>query len=91
MTHVKTKNTPFDVADHLRTTEEMAAYFEACMEGVEGDKAIISRALADIAHGKGMTQVARDNVLSRASFSNHPQAKAFLALTLPLKSFTVWV
>ena len=34
-----TETTPFDVADHLRTPEEMAAYLEACFEESDGDAA----------------------------------------------------
>jgi DNA-binding phage protein len=30
----KTKTTRYDVAEHLRTPEEMAAYLEACLEEV---------------------------------------------------------
>jgi DNA-binding phage protein len=29
--------TRYDVAEHLRTPEETAAYLEACLEDVEGD------------------------------------------------------
>jgi probable addiction module antidote protein len=63
----KTETTPYDVADHLRTPEEMAAYLEACMEEADGDAAFIAKALGDIARAKGMTQVARDTGLSRES------------------------
>ncbi|MCX5829687.1 MAG: putative addiction module antidote protein [Deltaproteobacteria bacterium] len=61
------KTTPWDVAEHLRTPEEMAAYLEACLEEAEGDAAFIAKALGDIARAKGMTQVARDAGLSRES------------------------
>ncbi len=54
----KTKTTKYDVAEHLRTTEEMAAYLEACLEDANGDAAFIAKALGDIARAKGMTQVA---------------------------------
>ena len=64
---MKTKTTPFDVAEHLRTPEEMAAYLEACIEEADGDAAFIAKALGDIARAKGMTQVARDAGLSRES------------------------
>ena len=57
----------YDVAEHLRTPEEMAAYFEACFEEAEGDAAFIAKALGDIARAKGMAQVARDAGLSRES------------------------
>lgn len=63
----KTKTTAYDVAEHLRTPEEMAAYLEACMEASNGDAAFIAKALGDIARAKGMTQVARDAGLSRES------------------------
>jgi probable addiction module antidote protein len=63
----KTKTTRFDVAEHLRTPEEMAAYLEACMEEAKGDTAFIARALGNITRAKGMSQVARDAGLSRES------------------------
>ena len=63
----KTKTTRYDVAEHLRTPEEMAAYLEACCEESQGDAAFVAKALGDIARAKGMTQVARDAGLSRES------------------------
>jgi probable addiction module antidote protein len=56
----KTIITRHDVAEHLRTPEEMAAYLEACIEDANGDAAFITKALGDIARTKGMSQVARD-------------------------------
>ncbi len=35
----KTVTTHFDMAEHLRTPEEMAAYLEACLEEADGDAA----------------------------------------------------
>jgi len=63
----KTKTSKYDVAEHLRTPGEMAAYLEACLEDANGDAAFIAKALGDIARAKGMTQVARDAGLSRES------------------------
>lgn len=63
----KTITTRYDVAEHLRTPEEMAAYFEACFEEANGDAAFIAKALGDIARARGMSQVARDAGLSRES------------------------
>jgi len=63
----KTITTRYDVAEHLRTPEEMAAYLEACMEEAQGDAAFIARALGNITRAKGMSQVARDAGLSRES------------------------
>ena len=63
----KTNTTKYDVAEHLRTPEEMAAYLEACMEEANGDAAFIAKALGDIVRAKGMSQVARQAGLSRES------------------------
>jgi probable addiction module antidote protein len=63
----KTKTSRYDVAEHLRTPEEMAAYLEACLEEANGDAAFIAKALGDIARAKGMSQVAREAGLSRES------------------------
>ena len=61
------KTTRYDIAEHLRTPEEMAAYLEACFEEADGDAAFIAKAIGDIARAKGMAQVARDAGLSRES------------------------
>ena len=63
----KIQTTRYDVAEHLRTQEEMAAYLEACLEEADGDAAFVAKALGDIARAKGMAQVARDAGLSRES------------------------
>jgi probable addiction module antidote protein len=63
----KTKTTRYDVAEHLRTPEEMAAYLESCLDEANGDAAFIAKALGDIARARGMAQVARDAGLSRES------------------------
>ena len=59
--------TPYDVADHLRTPEEMAAYLDAWLDEAPDDAAGIAKALGDIARAKGMSQVAKDTGLSRES------------------------
>jgi len=64
---MKTTTTPYVVAEHLRTPEDMAAYLEACIEEADGDAGFIAKALGDIARAQGMTQVARDSGLSRES------------------------
>jgi probable addiction module antidote protein len=63
----KTLTTPYDVAEHLRTPEEMAAYLDAWLDEAPDDAAGIAKALGDIARAKGMTQVAKDAGLSRES------------------------
>lgn len=62
-----TKASSYDVAEHLRTPKEMAAYLDAWLEGAPDDASGIARALGDIARAKGMTQVAKDAGLSRES------------------------
>ncbi len=65
------KTTVYDVAEHLRTPDEMAAYLEVCLEDLNGDlngdSAFIAKAIGDIARAKGMTQVAEKTGLSRES------------------------
>jgi len=63
----KTMTTRYDVAEHLRTPEEMAAYFEACLDEANGDAAFIAKSLGDIARAKGMSNIARETGLSRES------------------------
>ena len=66
-TPAKIKTVPYDVAEQLRTPEEMAAYLDAWLTDAPDDAAGIARALGDVARAKGMTQVARDSGLSRES------------------------
>ena len=63
----KTVTSPYDVSEHLRTREEMAAYLEVSIEEADGDAAFVAKALGDIARARGMAQVASDAGLSRES------------------------
>jgi probable addiction module antidote protein len=63
----KTLTSSYDVAEHLRTPEEMALYLDACIEEADGDATFIAKALGDIARARGMSQVAKDSGLSRES------------------------
>lgn len=65
----------YDVTEHLRTPEDMAAYREACLEEANGDAACIAKALGDIARATGMAQVARDAGLSRERLQLTPTAR----------------
>jgi len=85
---------PWDAAEQLETPEDMAAYLEAALE--EGDPALVSAALGDIARAKGMTQLSRDTGLARESLykalssSGHPEfatvLKVIRALGLKLRA-----
>lgn len=63
----KSNTIPYDVAQQLRTPEEMAAYLDAWLTEAPDDIAGITRALGDIARAKGMSEVARESGLSRES------------------------
>ena len=56
---------PWDAADTLRSKEDIAAYLDAVLE--DGDPELLKAALGDIARAKGMTEIARDSKLGRAS------------------------
>ena len=48
----KTRTTPYDVAEHLRTSKEMAAYLEACAEESSGDAVFNAKAREDVERAK---------------------------------------
>lgn len=56
MSNIATR--PWDPAEHLETQEDMAAYLEAALE--DGDPAVVSAALEDIARSKAMARIVRD-------------------------------
>lgn len=53
-TSEKTITMPYDVAEQLRTPEEMAAYLDAWLAEAPDDATGIARALGDISRAKGM-------------------------------------
>ncbi len=61
----KTRTTRWDAGAHLNTEKEAAAYLEAALE--DGNLAVITAALGDIARSKGMDRVARKAGLGRES------------------------
>lgn len=56
----KTATTRFDITDHLRTPEEMAAYLEAAFEEADGDTAFIAKALDDVTCAQGKEERGAD-------------------------------
>jgi probable addiction module antidote protein len=50
----KTRTTAYDVAQHLRTPEEMVAYLDAWLNEAPDDAVGVAMALGDIARAKGM-------------------------------------
>ena len=65
MVQKKIPTRAWDVAEHLETEADMAAYLDAALE--DGDAALVVAALGDIARAKGMSQIARDAGLGRES------------------------
>jgi probable addiction module antidote protein len=65
MARKKAKFSRYDVADYLKSKEDLAAYLDACMEEAGNDAAYIAAALGDVARARGMAQLARDTGISR--------------------------
>ncbi len=61
----KTRTKQWDPAEHLKTKKDVIAYLEAALE--DGDPALVSAALGDIARAKGMSGVAKEAGLGRES------------------------
>ncbi|OQX08023.1 MAG: putative addiction module antidote protein [Desulfobulbaceae bacterium A2] len=55
----------WDSADYLNTEEDIALYFEACLEEDPGDGSLIRAALGSISRARGMTSLAKETGLSR--------------------------
>ena len=80
-----TKLHDYDVAKHLRSREEMAAYLEAAIEESDGDAAFIAMALGDIARAKGMAELSRETGLGRESLYKALSAEGNPQLSTVLK------
>lgn len=57
----------YDTADYLENEEDMALYFEACLEDDPGDGSLVRVALGNIARARGMSQLARETGITRES------------------------
>ena len=53
------------MVEHLENEEDITAYLEAVID--DGDPALVSAALGDIARARGMTEIAREAGLGRES------------------------
>jgi probable addiction module antidote protein len=63
MNRLKTRK--WDAVEHLDTPERIAGYLDAALE--DGDPAIVTAALGDIARAKGMSKIAEAAGLGRES------------------------
>jgi probable addiction module antidote protein len=57
--------TPFDLADYLKSEDDMAGFLAAALETGEPDD--VTNALAIIARARGMTEVSREAGLARGT------------------------
>jgi len=61
------KLSKWDSAEQLQSKEDIALYFDACLEEAGDDVAFIAKALGNIARAHGMTQLAVDTGMGRES------------------------
>lgn len=59
------KTIRWDSSEHLKSEEDIRAYFEACLEEAGDDPEFIVHALGVIARARSMSQLARDTGLTR--------------------------
>jgi probable addiction module antidote protein len=88
------KTRKWDLAEHIKTEEDVVAYLDAALE--DGDPALVTAVLGDIARSKGMAKVAKKTGLGRESLykalskDGNPKLETFLkvvhALGLKLKT-----
>lgn len=83
----KTTTTSWDLATHLTTIEDVAAYLEAALQ--DGDHQVIAAALGDIARAKGMSQIAREAGVGRESLYKSLSATGNPELATVLKVISV--
>jgi probable addiction module antidote protein len=78
----RAKTIQWDVADHLETAADIAAYLEAAFE--DGDPALISHALGAVARARGMSEIAQRTGMGRQSLykalsaNGHPEFSTVL-------------
>ena len=81
----KTAIREFDAARYLDSEEAINEYLAACLEDFSLDSFLL--ALGDVAKARGMTQLAKDTGLSRASLyktlspGNKPQFETIVKIT----------
>lgn len=55
----------FDSAEYLQDEQDVALYFQACIDEAGNDPAFIAKSLGVIARVRGMTKLAKDTGISR--------------------------
>ena len=56
------KFTRWDASDHLKTEEDIMAYFEACLADDPGDGSLVRAALGDIAKARNISRLAKKDI-----------------------------
>jgi probable addiction module antidote protein len=85
MKNNKINTTIWDASEHLETKEDMVAYLQAALD--DGDPALISAVLGDIARAKGMAEIAEKTGMSRTSLykalspEGHPEFSTIVKVT----------
>ncbi|MCL2403823.1 MAG: putative addiction module antidote protein [Coriobacteriia bacterium] len=84
---MKTKLTPYDTADYLKTEEDIAGYIDAVLE--ENDPQLLIAALGDVARARGMSSVAKEVGASREHLYRSLSADGNPSATTLLKIISV--
>ena len=97
MKKIKITTSLWDADEHLETDDDMVMYLEAALE--DGNPALISAVIGDIARAKGMAQIAEKTGLGRTSLykalspEGHPDFATILkvinALGIRLQAISV--
>jgi probable addiction module antidote protein len=77
------ETTKWDPAEHLDSKAAILAYIDAALE--DGDPAIISAALGNIARAEGMSKLARETGLAREALYRSLSAEGSPEFTTVLK------
>lgn len=63
----KAKYSVLDIADHLKTEKDIAGFLRACFEEAGDDPQFIAHALGVVARARGMSKLAKQAGVTRAS------------------------
>ena len=85
----KTKTRRWDAADYLKSEKDIIAYLEAALE--EGDAALFTAALGDVARAKGMAAIARKPASAAKTSTKHSPRTEIPNSPRFLRSSARWV
>lgn len=71
----KPKTTKLDIAEYLKTEEEIAGFLDAAFEEAGDNPEYVSAALGVAARARGMTKIAKKTGITRAALYNALSAK----------------